>query len=266
MMQNGSHGCDYSSTDGRIFAPADAILQLAASLRNCDMAQLDPKDQLRKGLEDTGLSINELARRSGVHKATVFRILSGAKDHAPSTRTLARLNNALDDARRGMSGGSELDRPAAIKQQLERDLSYQQRSSPAQIVETLVKAVEVLLQLELSDHLKLITEDAEKIFAGLGNMTLKASLAVALKIMNDDQADTLRTLETLRAIAADRGDNFSFADPDFLRALRSIKEPRPPQKLTPKDEFLWQISHLMAGLLDKAPRMELTDGMGNGRK
>lgn len=53
------------------------------------------RDWLRGSLDVAGLSINELARRSGVDRSTIWRALSAEYEFTPSTTTLAKLRQAL---------------------------------------------------------------------------------------------------------------------------------------------------------------------------
>lgn len=58
---------------------------------------------LRSGLQDTGLTIAELSRRSGVNKATIYRAMKDGYEFVPSTRTMEKLNAAIMGAIRDQS-------------------------------------------------------------------------------------------------------------------------------------------------------------------
>lgn len=54
---------------------------------------------LQKALAESGMSVQELARASGVHKSTIFRALSADYPFVPSNRTIAKLAEAAQAAR-----------------------------------------------------------------------------------------------------------------------------------------------------------------------
>lgn len=186
------------------------------------------KQLLRRGFERAQLSVDELARRAGVNRATVYRALSDDEGHAPSTRTIDKLMRALDE---------ELGARAVYMKVTDRDVQFTAdwRANPedgreatqGEMVLYLVEAAVSLLISFIVSTLDLSDDQAKELFDEpplSGAIVVK--LAIGLGLIQSPTAERVQDIIQVGDLVRAAGGAFPLDDETFLSAIDRLSPAR----------------------------------------
>jgi transcriptional regulator with XRE-family HTH domain len=195
------------------------LLSAAISCENAtDMKKPDEiREWLRRALEETGLTVSDLAARAGVHKATIHRAMSDDYNFVPSRRTISRLEQAID----AVVGPARMapSMPDSLRESLQLGDDLRQ----------LVIALNLLGTSLFNCLVKAVTKEELSVILDTENIPALATLAKILGLMAPDTTERAILLWDLFQHAKSLPDGtFTFREsPERFRRLLSGTEVSP---------------------------------------